>query len=100
MPGGFLEKFGTASCGIVATLVTVALVWAGRGVPVTASATATASPLRISFFIDFPSTVLGLWWPKTSRAEAPLREGGRTKVYSIDGPVRAQILLASPLGSA
>src|SRR5687768_13514484 len=28
MPGGFLKKFGTASCGITATLVAVALVWA------------------------------------------------------------------------
>ena len=31
MPGGFLKKLGTASCGMTGTLVAVALVWAATG---------------------------------------------------------------------
>ena len=73
MPGGFLKKFGTASCGIVATLVTVALVWAGSRVPVAASASATTSPLSSSFFIEFPSTASGslLGEPATTDESLP-----------------------------
>src|SRR6185503_10077293 len=31
MPGGFLKKLGTDSCGITGTLVAVAFVWAASG---------------------------------------------------------------------
>src|SRR6478735_5616287 len=77
MPGGFLKKFGTASCGITAILVTVARVWAGRRESVATSAAASASPLNTSFFIDSPLRNLRLQWLHANGSECSRFAGHR-----------------------